>query len=204
MVIKSFVGSSVAEALKMIRSELGPKAVVLKTRALRDRESGSGRRMVEITACLERPTIGVLENSMPDKNTSAQSMERSQRIKRLQDAVAEKQSGMSVEEMEPTVEEEEAKTAANAAIELNDVSPEAYNVLGRALFSLQRQDEAEFAMRRAVELDPTDAAKVFVLGEILRRGGNSSDAINAYERTLELAPAHPLARQRINQIQPNP
>lgn len=63
MIIKSFLGETVAAALKQIRSELGPKAMVLKTRALGATESGVGRRMVEITACLERPTIGALEAS---------------------------------------------------------------------------------------------------------------------------------------------
>ena len=60
MVIKSYVAPSVAGALKMIRAELGSKAVVLKTRGLSARESGVGRRMVEITACLEKPSVGAL------------------------------------------------------------------------------------------------------------------------------------------------
>lgn len=64
MIIRSFVGGSVAEALKMIRSDMGPKAVVLKTKSLSAGESGVGRRMIEITACLERPTIGALESSL--------------------------------------------------------------------------------------------------------------------------------------------
>ena len=124
MVIKSFVGSSVAEALRMIRSELGPRAVVLKTRTLRERESGSGRRMVEITACLERPTTGELENSMLEKsmpeksqfnkNRSARSMERSARLKRLKDAVKDEQSGAPVEKMKNTAEEERAKDATSS------------------------------------------------------------------------------------------
>ena len=67
MVIKSFLGETVASALKQIRSELGPKAVVLKTRSLNANDSGIGRRMVEITACLERPTIGALEASFTEQ-----------------------------------------------------------------------------------------------------------------------------------------
>ncbi len=66
MVIKSYVAPSVAGALKMIRAELGSKAVVLKTRGLSVRESGVGRRMVEITACLEKPTVGALSASLSD------------------------------------------------------------------------------------------------------------------------------------------
>lgn len=96
---------------------------------------------------------------------------------------------------------DQARDAAEAAAEIDRALPGAYNVLGRALFSLNLQGEAEIAMRRAVELDPTDAGKVFVLGEIYRLGGKSSDAIDAYERTLKLAPAHELARQRLALLQ---
>ncbi|MCH9030725.1 MAG: hypothetical protein IIB00_00490 [candidate division Zixibacteria bacterium] len=60
MIIKSFLADSIADALKMIRSDLGGKAVVLKTRALSAHESGQGRRMVEITACLDNPTVGAV------------------------------------------------------------------------------------------------------------------------------------------------
>ncbi|MFQ5608472.1 MAG: hypothetical protein ACE5GA_11035, partial [Candidatus Zixiibacteriota bacterium] len=81
MIIKSFVGASVAEALKLIRSELGPRAVVLKTRSLGAGESGAGKRMVEITACLERPTVGALQESM--SGPTPQGFERLTRIKKL-------------------------------------------------------------------------------------------------------------------------
>ncbi|MBN4076247.1 hypothetical protein JYT16_00870 [Gemmatimonas aurantiaca] len=70
MVIKSFLGETVAATLKQIRSDLGSKAVVLKTRGLNAAESGVGRRMVEITACLENPTIGALQASFSDKNVA--------------------------------------------------------------------------------------------------------------------------------------
>jgi len=61
MIIKSYLAATVAEALKQIRAELGPEAIVLKTRAHNPNESGAGRRMVEITACLENPTVGAME-----------------------------------------------------------------------------------------------------------------------------------------------
>ncbi len=71
MVIKSYVAPSVAGALKMIRAELGSKAVVLKTRGLSVRESGVGRRMVEITACLEKPSVGALSATLSDRQRPA-------------------------------------------------------------------------------------------------------------------------------------
>jgi flagellar biosynthesis protein FlhF len=53
MIIKTITAESVAAALKRVRSELGPQAVVLKTRQLENR--GLGER-VEITACLDNPS----------------------------------------------------------------------------------------------------------------------------------------------------
>lgn len=139
MVIKSFVGSNVAEALKLIRSELGPKAVVLKTRALRAEESGSGRRMVEITACLERPTIGAIE-----KVSSAPSLGRAERLTRLKKAVQPKrvETGVSVEEMEKTVKE----TSSKAPVAKDSVSD------SRAV-SIDIRNTEEFARRLEEKLD---------------------------------------------------
>lgn len=54
MIIKSFIADSVAGALKMVRSELGGDAVILKTRKIdpiRQRTAG-GR--VEVTACVDQ------------------------------------------------------------------------------------------------------------------------------------------------------
>ncbi|HSG98552.1 MAG TPA: hypothetical protein VLB27_00790, partial [candidate division Zixibacteria bacterium] len=89
MVIKSYLGESVAEALKKIRSELGPKAMVLKTRALNASESGMGRRMVEITACLEKPTVGALDASLRETPAIATAIAEQPVIqRRLQNATA--------------------------------------------------------------------------------------------------------------------
>jgi flagellar biosynthesis protein FlhF len=52
MIIKSFVSDTVAGALKMVRSELGGDAVILKTRKLNQRSAVGGR--VEVTACIDR------------------------------------------------------------------------------------------------------------------------------------------------------
>lgn len=141
MVIKSFVGSNVAEALKLIRSELGPKAVVLKTRALRAEESGSGRRMVEITACLERPTIGAIE-----KVSSAPSMGRAERLMRLKKAVRPKhgETGVPVEEMEKTMEDTSSKVL-EAKGSASDSGPRPV--------SIDIRNTEEFARRLEEKLD---------------------------------------------------
>ncbi len=88
MVIKSYVAPSVAGALKMIRAELGSKAVVLKTRGLTARESGVGRRMVEITACLENPSVGALSSSLADPKEEIKTPMQTAPVKRSETLAA--------------------------------------------------------------------------------------------------------------------
>jgi flagellar biosynthesis protein FlhF len=54
MIIKSFVADSVAGALKMVRSELGGDAVILKTRKLDASRNSVVGGKVEVTACVDR------------------------------------------------------------------------------------------------------------------------------------------------------
>lgn len=54
MIIKSFTAESAASALKEVRSQMGGEAVVLKTRKVVDE---SGRAAIEVTACLDRPSV---------------------------------------------------------------------------------------------------------------------------------------------------
>ena len=55
MIIKSFVARNANEALRRVRKEMGGDAIVLKTRQLVDGVDG---QRVEVTACLERPSVG--------------------------------------------------------------------------------------------------------------------------------------------------
>ncbi|RKX20827.1 MAG: hypothetical protein DRP35_05405, partial [Candidatus Zixiibacteriota bacterium] len=63
MIIKSFKAETSASALKMVRSEMGGDAIILKTRELIG-ELGNNR--IEITACLENPTVGQSNAIFPD------------------------------------------------------------------------------------------------------------------------------------------
>jgi flagellar biosynthesis protein FlhF len=63
MIIKTITAESVAAALKRVRSELGPQAVVLKTRQLEGR--GMNER-VEITACLDNPSVAQTSAALAD------------------------------------------------------------------------------------------------------------------------------------------
>ncbi len=63
MIIKTFRATSAAAARKKIRQELGCDAIVLQTR---QDVTASGLPRIEITACLERPTVGRAEIALPD------------------------------------------------------------------------------------------------------------------------------------------
>ncbi|HUV31668.1 MAG TPA: hypothetical protein VMY05_11345 [Acidobacteriota bacterium] len=63
MIIKSFTAGSVAAALKTVRKEMGGDAVVLKTRQLTDTD---GKGCIEVTACLDKPTVAQAGMALPD------------------------------------------------------------------------------------------------------------------------------------------
>ncbi|MEA1981182.1 MAG: hypothetical protein U9N54_09440, partial [candidate division Zixibacteria bacterium] len=63
MIIKSFKAETSAAALKMVRSEMGGDAIILKTRELIGK---LGNNRIEITACLENPTVGQSNAIFPD------------------------------------------------------------------------------------------------------------------------------------------
>lgn len=67
MIIKSFTGETTAAALKRVREEMGGQAIVLKTV---QNESASRQARVEVTACLDRPSVG--QSSMLLARTTAE------------------------------------------------------------------------------------------------------------------------------------
>lgn len=60
MIVKSFTADTVAGALKLVRSELGGDAVILKTRRL-DPASRTGTPRVEVTACVDRQATATIQ-----------------------------------------------------------------------------------------------------------------------------------------------
>ncbi|HZZ29441.1 MAG TPA: hypothetical protein VFE46_15695 [Pirellulales bacterium] len=60
MHIKTYRAESVYAALQMIRHDLGPDAVILRTREVRGRMLGffSGRRCWELKASVDAPVLG--------------------------------------------------------------------------------------------------------------------------------------------------
>ncbi|HOD65172.1 MAG TPA: hypothetical protein PLR32_02445 [candidate division Zixibacteria bacterium] len=67
MIIKSFTAESASAAMKQARREMGGDAIVLKTRQLTDRYN---RPQVEITACLEKPTVGRMSDILDSRPAS--------------------------------------------------------------------------------------------------------------------------------------
>ncbi|UCG61020.1 MAG: hypothetical protein JSV52_11920 [Candidatus Zixiibacteriota bacterium] len=65
MIIKTFTGESSAAALKRVRKEMGGDAVVLKTRRI---SGPADKPIFEVTACLERASVGQAATLLPDKN----------------------------------------------------------------------------------------------------------------------------------------
>lgn len=57
MIIKSYTASTVAEALKKIREELGGDAVVLSTKMCGEKEISSTGHRFEVTACIDQKAI---------------------------------------------------------------------------------------------------------------------------------------------------
>jgi len=66
MIIKSFTAESASAALKKVRSEMGGDAVVLKTREIKEPSSGN---RVEITACLDKPSVAQASAIFPDRKS---------------------------------------------------------------------------------------------------------------------------------------
>ena len=69
MIVKSFVADSVAGALKLVRSELGGDAVILKTRKVDPTRQRAGGGRVEVTACIDQSQSAVAAAPPPVEET---------------------------------------------------------------------------------------------------------------------------------------
>ena len=68
MIIKTFTAESSSGALKMVRKEMGGDAIVLKTRQV---SNDQNRPVFEVTACLEKPTVGQSSKVLDTKASPA-------------------------------------------------------------------------------------------------------------------------------------
>lgn len=86
MIIKSYIESTAARALKRIREEMGQQALILNTRPMRD---DNNRRQVEITACIDESIVPSLRSLIDDKKTSNEQEDKSSRLDSVQQAITD-------------------------------------------------------------------------------------------------------------------
>ncbi len=67
MIIKTFTADTAASALKKVRQEMGGDAIVLKTREISDQVGG---RQMEVTACLDKPSVAQASAALPNGTQS--------------------------------------------------------------------------------------------------------------------------------------
>ena len=77
MIIRSFMGETVAAALKDVRTQMGGEAVVLKTKQV---TTPDGRSCFEVTACLDNPTAAQASRALPDRKAAAQAIAPNNRL----------------------------------------------------------------------------------------------------------------------------
>jgi len=83
---------------------------------------------------------------------------------------------------------EEARSAYEEALALDDHHPDAHVNLGRILHEMGEVAEAEAHYREAVEGAPTHVTALYDLGVALQDQGRVDDAVEAYRAALELDP----------------
>ncbi|MDH5196471.1 MAG: protein kinase [Gemmatimonadota bacterium] len=89
----------------------------------------------------------------------------------------------------PQVAYAEARTAAERALALDSLIPDAHAMLGYARYSLDWDFAgAEASMRRAVELDPNATNARFVFGIFLCGMGRHDEGLANFERAIALDP----------------
>jgi tetratricopeptide (TPR) repeat protein len=85
----------------------------------------------------------------------------------------------------------------------NDRNAGIYSLLGQALSrnpDYRWQKRAESALTRAAELEPFNPTHFVLLGEFYRAHDLYAKAKKEYEKVLKLVPAHPQARQALEEL----
>jgi len=78
------------------------------------------------------------------------------------------------------------------------------NELGRRLVEAGKLDAAIAILDMNAEFNPTSPEIEVMVGEIYRRQGNRDKAIERYRKALSKAPQHPIAKQRLEELEKSP
>jgi len=115
MIIKSFVERSSAAALKRVREEMGGDAIVLETRQVLD---SNKQRAVEITACLDNPSVAQSSVILADEaEQPTPSQPRETVAEAIQEAASEPETPGNDLERRLAALEEQLRTAQPAEVE---------------------------------------------------------------------------------------
>jgi serine/threonine protein kinase/Flp pilus assembly protein TadD len=85
---------------------------------------------------------------------------------------------------------DEALSEARRAQELDPLSREAGNAVGRVLFVARRYGEALTQFRMRIEMNPNDGGARLFMGRVLSQQGKHQEAISEIRRAFELNPQH--------------
>ncbi|MBU8934925.1 MAG: 50S ribosome-binding GTPase [candidate division Zixibacteria bacterium] len=161
MIIKSFTGESTREVMKLVRSEMGGDAVVLKTRQLKDK---NGAARVEITACMERHTVSQAATILHD---------RPEKVKNRLPAevIVQEASPLSLVVPNSAPIEEEGNEMDISAPEISEtpvmVSPSTPDIMER-LSSLEQKLEQLIHLNLVSPGGPTLARRFLPIASILK------------------------------------
>ena len=97
-----------------------------------------------------------------------------------------------------------AERAVRKTVELAPTSVERRLSLANVQIRQRRYHEATETLQKAIELNPKDGRAYFSLGECRQGLGDAAGAAEAYRQVLLRSPDHPLARQRLEELNESP
>ena len=96
---------------------------------------------------------------------------------------------------------DEARAYCAKALEVNDRSQEAYNLMGFCYFKQCQYDAAIGCFEKAIEIDPGSAIDYANIGSNLREKGDLKGAVAMYRKALSLDPGIDFARENLNRLE---
>jgi len=189
MIIKSFTAETASAAMKLVRKDMGGDAIVLKTKQVTDRRN---RRQVEITACIEAPTVAQASSLLVA--TGVAPVETT--VNRLPRDITEPMPELPTEP-EPIVPE--PQPIPKPTIELVAPAPAVMPVNDERFDALEAKlDRLADLMRRYAPADEAEQ-RLEPVREVLRKADLSEEFINEFtdRYAAELKADNPLDNARL-------